>query len=84
MRFNNLLNRLRIRKIYAALIIIILILLLAIVLLLRSFFHTPSPDEVFNDYLSALQDGRYNDAVRHILPSEQDGILESMKMKQGL
>lgn len=79
MRFNNFLNRLRIRRIYALLTVIAIVLLTAMVLLLRSFFHVPSPDHEFHDYLHAIRDGRYNDAVKHILPEEQDDWYEKFK-----
>lgn len=79
MRFNNLLNRLRIKRIYALIAGGILLFLALFILLIKMFFYVAPPEEVFSGYLAALREGRYNDALRVIVPEQQEAWQKEFK-----
>lgn len=72
MRFNNFLNRLRLGRIYLLIAAVLVIALAFVILVISTFLHVAPPEQVFEDYVRALRSGHYNEAVRYIVPSEQD------------
>lgn len=71
MRFNNFLNRLRIRRIYALIVVLAIAAVAFVIIGVRALLHVPSPDSVFRAYLNELKDGHYNEAVRLLVPEKR-------------
>lgn len=72
MRFNNLLNRLGMNKIYTILVILILTIIISLLLLLGLAFKDKKAYEILEDYLKYLQNADYNEAVKLINVDKQD------------
>ena len=72
MRFNNLLNRLGMNKIYTILVILIITIIISLLLLLGLAFKDKKAYEILEDYLKYLQNADYNDAVKLINVDKQD------------
>lgn len=72
MRFNNLLNRLGMNKIYAIIILLILTILISLLLLLGLAFKDKKAYDVLKDYLNCLQTADYNEAIKLINIEDQE------------
>lgn len=72
MRFNNLLNRLGMNKIYAIVILLILSILISLLLLLGLAFKDKKAYDVLGDYLKYLQTADYNEAVKLVNNEKQE------------
>jgi HD superfamily phosphohydrolase len=72
LKFNNFLNRLGMKKIYAFLIICLLILVLAIYLIVRTVFYVAPADKVLANYIDSLQKQNFHQASRLVLEEQQD------------
>ncbi|AVM42313.1 DUF4878 domain-containing protein [Fastidiosipila sanguinis] len=72
MRFNNLLNRLGMNKIYTMLALLILTIIISLLLLLGLAFKEKKAYEILEDYLKHLQTADYNEAVKLINVDKQD------------
>lgn len=72
MRFNNLLNRLGMNKIYAIIILLILTILISLLLLLGLAFKDKKAYDVLKDYLNYLQTADYNEAIKLINIENQE------------
>ncbi len=72
MRFNNLLNRLGMNKIYAIIILLILTILISLLLLLGLAFKDKKAYDVLKDYLNYLQTADYNEAIKLINIEDQE------------
>ena len=72
MYFNNLLNKLGIRKLYALLIMIILIVLISVISIFVSIFRVVQPEETMQAYLQNLRKQNYNAAADLIYKKERE------------
>ncbi len=72
MKFNNLLNRLGINKIYGIIIAFIAVIVIAIAFAILFFFRVREPMEVFDSYLSSLQASNFSEADNYIHEDVRD------------
>lgn len=71
MKFNNFLNWLGIRKIYALLLTIIILFILFVYFLVRFIFHVDPPAQSLNKYLQQLQKQNFHEASQMIQTDER-------------
>ena len=72
MKFNNFLNRLGMKKIYASLVICVLVFILAIYLIVRSVFYVAPADKVLTTYIDSMKKQNFHQASQLVLEEQQD------------
>ena len=71
MKFNNFLNRLGIKKMYALLLLLLILVILFIYFLVRFIFHVEEPKQRFDRYMISLQNQNFHDASSSIISDER-------------